>query len=134
MSKLIGKQTIDVDSDGVSKGRQGSHTKNHQTQARELMTPDEVGRLDNQYAILHIKGEYDIIDRKYDLLKHPNIKMSADGGAPMYIHGNDVRSKASIGLVGDDVALRSNAVDIETLFTEEEKTQELEVISYLELE
>ena len=60
--------------------------------------------------------------------------MSADGGAPMYIHGNDVRSKASIGLVGDDVALRSNAVDIETLFTEEEKTQELEVISYLELE
>ena len=134
MSKLIGKQTIDVDSDGVSKGRQGSHTKNHQTQARELMTPDEVGRLDNQYAILHIKGEYDIIDRKYDLLKHPNIKMSADGGAPMYIHGNDVRSKASIGLVGDDVALRSNAVDIETLFTEEEKTQELEVISYLEFE
>ena len=36
------------------------------------MTPDEVRTLDNDYAILFIRGEKPVIDKKYDILKHPN--------------------------------------------------------------
>ena len=51
------------------------------------MTPDEVRALDNQYAILFIRGERPIIDYKYDILAHPNIALSADGEGEKYDHG-----------------------------------------------
>ena len=54
---------------------------------RELMTPDEVRMLDNSYAILFIRGERPVMDLKYDIKKHPNIKYSADGEGKPYIHG-----------------------------------------------
>lgn len=50
------------------------------------MTPDEVRRLDNKDAIVLIRGEKPVIDEKYDLLKHPNIRFTEDGGAPPYLH------------------------------------------------
>jgi type IV secretion system protein VirD4 len=51
------------------------------------MTPDEVRMLDNQYAILFIRGERPILDYKYDILSHPNIDLSADGEGKKYDHG-----------------------------------------------
>ena len=42
--------------------------------------------LDNKYAIVLIRGEAPVIDEKYDLMRHPNIKRTADGGAAAYIH------------------------------------------------
>ena len=48
--------------------------------------PDEVRMLDNQYALLFVRGECAMKDKKYDLMKHPNIKETEDGGAPPYIH------------------------------------------------
>lgn len=53
---------------------------------RELMTPEEVRMLDNRDAIVLIRGEAPVIDSKYDLMKHPNIKETEDGGAAPYIH------------------------------------------------
>ena len=52
--------------------------------------------LDNQYALLFIRGERPIQDFKYDILKHPNVKLTTDGGAEPYRHGEDTRSIASI--------------------------------------
>ncbi len=46
--------------------------------------PDEVRMLDNQYALLFVRGERAMMDRKYDLMKHPNIRMTEDGGAEAY--------------------------------------------------
>ena len=40
--------------------------------------------LDNRDALLFIRGERPLVDRKYDLMKHPNIKATEDGGAPPY--------------------------------------------------
>ena len=52
------------------------------------MTPDEVRLLDNRYAILFIRGERPVLDFKYDLLKHPNLALTADGDrANAYEHG-----------------------------------------------
>ena len=86
ISELLGKETIDTRTSSQSKGRNGSFSQNFQQTGRELMTPDEVRRLDNKNAIVLIRGEKPVIDEKYDILKHPNIYRTEDGGAPPYLH------------------------------------------------
>ena len=86
ISELLGKETIDTRTSSQSKGRNGSFSQNFQQTGRELMTPDEVRRLDNKNAIVLIRGEKPVIDEKYDILKHPNIHRTEDGGAPPYLH------------------------------------------------
>lgn len=96
VSKLLGKETIDTNTYGQSKGRSGSYSTNWQITGRELMTPDEVRMLDNRYALLFIRGERPIQDFKYDILKHPNVTLTTDGKAAPYQHGLDNLSIASI--------------------------------------
>lgn len=79
ISELLGKETIDTRTSSQSKGRNGSFSQNFQQTGRELMTPDEVRRLDNKNAIVLIRGEKPVIDEKYDILKHPNIHRTEDG-------------------------------------------------------
>lgn len=86
VSELLGKETIEVSSSSQSKGRSGSYSQSTQQTGRELMTPDEVRRLDNRDAIVFIRGERPVIDKKYDIMKHPNIALTSDGGAAPYIH------------------------------------------------
>ena len=96
VSELLGKETIDTNTYGQSRGRNGSYSTNYQVSGRELMTPDEVRMLDNQYALLFIRGERPIRDFKYDILKHPNVRYTTDGGAPAFKHGEDARSFATV--------------------------------------
>ena len=86
ISKLLGKETIDTRNRSQSKGRNGSMSISYQQTGRELLLPDEVRTLDNDYAILFIRGERPVMDREYDILKHPNIKRTEEGGAKPYIH------------------------------------------------
>ena len=88
VSELLGKETIDTNTFGRSSGRSGNYSTNYQISGRELLTPDEVRMLDNRYALLFIRGERPVMDFKYDILKHPNIKLTTDGGAPPYNHGS----------------------------------------------
>ena len=60
------------------------------------MTPDEVRLLDNQYAILFIRGERPVMDFKYDILKHPNVAFTTDGKEKPYLHGGTENAIASI--------------------------------------
>lgn len=83
---------------GKSTGHSGSYSTNYQIAGRELMTPDEVRMLDNQYALLFIRGERPIIDLKYNTFKHPNIKLTEDGGYKPYIHGNTKNAIATISI------------------------------------
>ncbi len=131
VSELLGKETIDTNTYGQNKGRNGSYTKNDQLQARDLMTPDEVRMLDNRYGILFIRGEYPVMDLKYDLMHHPKIAFTEEGGAAPFIHGRDTRSEATISLVGNDPEVRDKAIDFESLVKEE---HEYEVLSNEELE
>ena len=96
VSKLLGKETIDTNTYGQSKGRSGSYSTNWQLTGRELLMPDEVRMLDNQYALLFVRGERPVRDFKYDILKHPNVRLTTDGGAEAYRHGEDSNSIASI--------------------------------------
>lgn len=86
ISELLGKETIVTRNQSISRGTHGSSSTSRQQTGRELMTPDEVRAMDNDYAIVFIRGELPVIDRKYDILKHPFIKLTEDGGAAPYIH------------------------------------------------
>ena len=81
VSELLGKETIDTNTYGQTKGKSGSYSTNFQQSGRELLQPDEVRMLDNQNALLFIRGERPILDAKYDLMKHLNIRYTEDGGA-----------------------------------------------------
>ncbi len=98
VSELLGKATIDMNTYGKSTGKSGSYSTNYQLSGRELYTPDEVRMLDNKYAILFIRGERPIKDLKYDIMKHPNVKYSADGKAKPYKHGEVTNSIATINI------------------------------------
>ena len=87
ISEYLGKETLDTNTFGKSTGHSGSYSTNYQQTGRELLTPDEVRLLNNDYGLLFIRGERPIIDKKYDLLKHPKIKETADGNQKPYIHG-----------------------------------------------
>ena len=87
VSELLGKETIDTNTYGKSTGRSGNYSTNYQISGRELLTPDEVRRLDNEYAILFIRGEKPIMDLKYDILKHPNVSLTTDGKGKPFKHG-----------------------------------------------
>lgn len=79
ISELLGKETLDTNTYGKSEGRSGNYSTNYQQTGRELLTADEVRLLNNNYGLLFIKGERPVKDKKYDLLKHPNIKQTLDG-------------------------------------------------------
>lgn len=87
ISEYLGKETLDTNTYGKSSGRSGNYSTNYQQTGRELLTADEVRLLDNNYGLLFIKGERPIRDKKYDLLKHPRIKQTLDGGREPFIHG-----------------------------------------------
>lgn len=127
VSKLLGKETIDTNSYGQSKGRNGSYSTNWQLAGRELMTPDEVRMLDNRYALLFIRGERPVEDLKFDILKHPNIALTADGGAIPYRHGEDSISIAALS-IDENLLKKAGAEPVsedEYLFFCEEELEEL---------
>ena len=86
VSEMLGKATIDTNTHGQTKGKSGSYSTNFQMSGRELLTPDEVRKLDNRYALLFIRGASPVMDEKYDLMHHPAISHSCLGGAAPYIH------------------------------------------------
>lgn len=114
ISKLLGKATIDTNTYGQSKGRSGSYSTNWQIAGRELYMPDEVRMLDNRYALLFIRGERAVQDGKYDIMRHPNIRLTADGGMPPYVHG-----QIPLALDMDDILLDGNYADFEVVSDEE---------------
>lgn len=110
VSELLGKATIDTNTYGKSTGHSGNYSTNYQNTGRELMTPDEVRMLDNDKAILFIRGERPILDKKYDITKHPNYKESADDLGSEYHHGKLTEDIATIELV----PLTGNEKDLES--------------------
>ena len=100
ISELLGKATIDTNTYGKSSGRNGNYSTNYQITGRELMTPDEVRMLDNRKALLFIRGELPVCDDKYDILTHPLVSRTPDGGGLPYVHGGTEQAVASIRVDG----------------------------------
>ena len=126
MSEYLGKETLDTNTFGKSSGRNGNYSTNFQQAGRELFTPDEVRLLDNDYALLFIRGERPIFDKKFDILKHPHVKYTRDGSAKAYQHGiakHFIEDWQNILLSDNDYELLGDE-DIEEYFSELEDNQD----------
>ena len=121
----LGKSTIDTNTYGKSSGRNGNYSTNYQISGRDLLTPDEVRMLDNRYALLFIRGERPVMDEKYDILKHPNIALTEDGGASPYEHGGTGNAVATLSFAG---------AAAETLFEFNEPIPDYELLSDEDIE
>lgn len=86
--------------------------------------------LSNEQAILLIRGEYPIKDLKYDIMKHPNIDRTADGGMPPYRHGT---VKHSTGTITFDSRIPPNAKRIDSIKTNYELLSEDELQEHFDL-
>lgn len=104
VSKLLGRETIEEAQDSESKGKTGSRSKSWHKTGRELMTPDEVRKMDNRYALLFIRGERPVRDLKCDILRHRDLCFTADGGGQAYRYGEDHRSRAAVWEIPPDEA------------------------------
>ncbi len=156
VSELLGKETIDTNTYGLSYGMRGNYSKNDQQAGRELLTPDEVRMLDNRYTLLFIRGERPVKDLKYDILKHPDVTLTEDGGREPFVHGDTAGAAFTIELAGrfadadknsssdsdDENASETGYIllseeDIEEIFTEknnnEEQMQQLQTFRLEEL-
>ena len=118
ISEMLGKETLDTRNHSISKGSHGSSSTSYQQTGRELLTPDEVRAMDNAYAIVFIRGERPVIDKKYDILKHPNIKLTEDGGAAPYIH------HPGLTFAQEDLSLPFEGLDNIIIIDEEELSNE----------
>ena len=111
VSELLGKETLDTNTYGKSSGAHGNYSTNYQQTGRELLTQDEARMLNNDYALLFIRGERPIYDMKLDILKHPNVKYTTNGKGEPYIHGKDTHSYKNwqdIELTGNEYELLSD--------------------------
>ena len=116
VAELLGKETIDTNTYGKSTGRSGNYSTNYQITGRELLDAAEVRMLDNQHAILFIRGEKPILDEKYDILKHPNVALTTDGKARPYVHGGTEQSVATISFAPVGAALTGPAEESEIMY------------------
>lgn len=126
MSEYLGKETLDTNTYGKSSGRNGNYSTNYQQAGRELLTADEVRLLDNDYALLFIRGELPILDKKYNILKHPNVAYTKDGNGQAYEHGKIhglIDNWQDIVISDNDYELLSDE-DMEEYFNQLEKKKE----------
>lgn len=125
ISEYLGKETLDTNTYGKSSGKSGSYSTNYQQVGRELLTADEVRLLDNDYALLFIRGERPIFDKKYDILKHPNVEYTKDGSAEAYQHGlirHNIENWQDITLTDYEYELYSEQ-DLQDYFALQEKKE-----------
>ena len=97
---MLGKETIDTNTYGKTSGRSGSYSTNYQSTGRELLTVEEIRKLDNDYALLFIRGEDPVKDRKLDVKRHPNYRFTPEGGGLPYEYGKAEQARATLRLVG----------------------------------
>ena len=78
ISKMLGKETIDMNNVSVTKGNSPSHGQNYQKLGKDLMSADEIAVMDGAKCILQLRGERPFFSNKYDIIKHKNYKLLAD--------------------------------------------------------
>ena len=104
------------------KGSRGSSSDSLQTAGRELCMPDEIRRMSDDECLLLMRSEDPVIDKKYNLLHHPNVKYTPDAGGEPYVMPPDY--------MGDAVTITMGAV---AAATAPEITEEMyEQLDYLE--
>ena len=124
LSKIMGKETERTTSQSIGKGSRGSSSEGRQSAGRELLTPDEVRRIGRGDALLLMSSEDPVIDKKYNILRHPNIRYTLDGGSAPYVMPHDYMGTAA----------SLPASEIETLEPDKVPEETLQQYEWIELE
>ena len=117
LSDSLGKETIDTYNTSENRGREKTYGLNYQKLGKELMTQDELSRMDGGKCILQIRGVKPFFSDKYDITKHPNYKYLSDYdkknefdvekfiGTKAHLKPNDTVEVADMGEIeADDTA------------------------------
>lgn len=78
LSEALGKETISMYSESITRGMQQSYGQNLQRLGKDLMTMDELTTMDGNKCILQLRGLRPFLSPKYDLKRHPNYKYTAE--------------------------------------------------------
>ncbi len=79
LSEELGKETIDDYNESKTRSNNDSFGQNYSKLGRDLMTRDELLRMERDQCIVQIIGKRPFKDKKYDLTKHPRYKYHSDG-------------------------------------------------------
>ena len=85
LSKYIGKMTERTKSQSIGRGSRGSSSDSYQLTARDLCSPDEIRRIDDGDCLVLLRSEPPVIDHKFDLMRHPNVKRTPDAEPPLTV-------------------------------------------------
>jgi type IV secretion system protein VirD4 len=99
ISKNLGKKTIWKKSSGETKGSHGSSSSNEDVIGRELMLPEEVRELDNDYCIVFVRGKKPVLDHKYRTLEDANFRRSCELGNYMHSQARRIDREMEIRLM-----------------------------------
>jgi len=102
ISKMLGKETIDMFNTSKTFGNQQSHGQNYQKLGKELMSVDEIAVMDGEKCILQVRGERPFLSKKFNIEKHPNYRFLADHD-PKYTFDVDNYLSSRLKLRKDDV-------------------------------
>ena len=78
LNAALGKATIDSFNTSVTKGQQESHGQNFQKLGRDLLTVDEIQKMDGGKCLLLIRGAPPFFSKKYNLLRHKYYRYLSD--------------------------------------------------------
>lgn len=79
ISKKLGKATVIGANGSMDAKNAGSHSYN--VEERELMKPEEIGRIPYEKCLVMVYGEQPVYDNKFDYPKHKNYRYTQDFGA-----------------------------------------------------
>ncbi len=112
ISKKLGKATVKGYSNSVDGQKKASAS--YQVDARELMTPDELGKMPYEDSLILIYGENPIYDKKYDYPKHRFYRYTHDYGVDCGCGGFSVFDRG--GYAGaEGYKLKLRALDTEAV-------------------
>ena len=136
ISELLGKATIDKKTNGETRGRQGSSSRNYDVIGRDLLTPDEARKFDNKKCLIFIRGFDPIEDQKFNPFGHKAFSQIEDGGAEPYIHapGGGIPDKGCEILSEKSFKYYKKLADKgENVFIDSIKYEDFEVLTELEM-
>lgn len=125
ISKNLGKKTIWKKSEGESKGVHGSSSTNDDVLGRELMLPEEVRELDNDYCIVFVRGMKPVFDKKFDTINSPEFELSKRLGSYNHQSMREVSNELTISFATEEDLVKYGGDVLEVHLTEDDLWNEI---------
>lgn len=125
ISKNLGKKTIWKKSMGESKGQHGSSSTNDDVVGRELMLPEEVRELDNDYCIVFVRGMKPVFDKKFDTLHSEEFAKSKELGIYCHEVSKEVSNELAISFATQEDLEKYGGEILKVELTAEELLNEM---------